>query len=94
MVEGIAAEWDRGDRIFVLIGRQPRSRVPVTSSIAPWAILLLVASVIGVLARRLHVPYSVGLGVTEVLRPYRNLMVPRCGIEPPTRGFSVRTRWF
>ena len=47
-------------------GRQPRSCVPVTSSIAPWAVLLLVASVVGVLARRLHVPYSVGLVVAGI----------------------------
>jgi monovalent cation:H+ antiporter, CPA1 family len=38
----------------------------VTSSIAPWAVLLLVASVVGVLARRLHVPYSVGLVVAGI----------------------------
>lgn len=38
----------------------------MTSSIAPWAILLLIASVVGVLARRLHVPYSVGLVVAGI----------------------------
>jgi CPA1 family monovalent cation:H+ antiporter len=38
----------------------------VTSSIAPWAVLLLVAAVVGVLARRLHVPYSVGLVVAGI----------------------------
>lgn len=38
----------------------------MTSSIAPWAALLLVASVVGVLARRLHVPYSVGLVVSGI----------------------------
>jgi CPA1 family monovalent cation:H+ antiporter len=38
----------------------------VTSSIAPWTVLLLVASVVGVLARRLHVPYSVGLVVAGI----------------------------
>ena len=38
----------------------------MTSSIAPWALLLLVASVVGVFARRLHVPYSVGLVVAGV----------------------------
>jgi monovalent cation:H+ antiporter, CPA1 family len=38
----------------------------VTSSIAPWAALLLVASVVGVVARRLHVPYSVGLVVAGI----------------------------
>lgn len=38
----------------------------MTSSIAPWAVLLLVASVVGVLARRLHVPYSVGLVVAGI----------------------------
>jgi monovalent cation:H+ antiporter, CPA1 family len=38
----------------------------VTSSIAPWAFLLLVASVVGVLARRLHVPYSIGLVVAGI----------------------------
>ncbi len=45
----------------------------MTSSIAPWAILLLVASVVGVLARRLHVPYSVGLvlaGIGLALLPW------------------------
>jgi CPA1 family monovalent cation:H+ antiporter len=38
----------------------------VTSSIAPWTVLLLIASVVGVLARRLHVPYSVGLVVAGI----------------------------
>jgi CPA1 family monovalent cation:H+ antiporter len=38
----------------------------VTSSVAPWAVLLLVASVVGVFARRLHVPYSVGLVVAGI----------------------------
>ena len=38
----------------------------MTNSIAPWTILLLVASVVGVLARRLHVPYSVGLVITGI----------------------------
>jgi CPA1 family monovalent cation:H+ antiporter len=38
----------------------------VTSSIAPWAVLLLVATMVGVLARRLHVPYSVGLVVAGI----------------------------
>lgn len=45
----------------------------MTSSIAPWAVLLLVASVVGVLARRLHVPYSVGLvvgGIGLALLPW------------------------
>jgi CPA1 family monovalent cation:H+ antiporter len=45
----------------------------VTSSIAPWAVLLLVASVVGVFARRLHVPYSVGLvvaGIALALLPW------------------------
>jgi hypothetical protein len=32
------------------------------------------------------------LRVTEVLRPYMVQMVARGGIEPPTRGFSVRDR--
>jgi monovalent cation:H+ antiporter, CPA1 family len=47
--------------------------VIVTSSIAPWAVLLLVASVVGVFARRLHVPYSVGLvvaGIALALLPW------------------------
>jgi monovalent cation:H+ antiporter, CPA1 family len=35
-------------------------------SIAPWTVLLLIASVVGVLARRLHVPYSVGLVVAGI----------------------------
>lgn len=38
----------------------------MTSGIAPWAVLLLVASVVGVLARRLHVPYSIGLVVAGI----------------------------
>lgn len=38
----------------------------VTSSIAPLAVLLLIASVVGVLARRLHVPYSIGLVVAGI----------------------------
>ena len=38
----------------------------MTSSIAPWAVLLLIASVVGVVARRLHVPYSVGLVVAGI----------------------------
>jgi CPA1 family monovalent cation:H+ antiporter len=45
----------------------------MTGSVAPWAILLLIASVVGVLARRLHVPYSVGLvgaGVGMALLPW------------------------
>ena len=45
----------------------------MTSSVAPWAVLLLVASVVGVFARRLHVPYSVGLviaGIGMALLPW------------------------
>ena len=38
----------------------------MTSSIATWTTLLLIASVVGVFARRLHVPYSVGLVVTGI----------------------------
>ena len=38
----------------------------MTSGIAPWAVLLLVAAVVGVVARRLHVPYSVGLVVAGI----------------------------
>lgn len=38
----------------------------MTSSVAPWTVLLLIASVVGVLARRLHVPYSVGLVVAGI----------------------------
>ncbi len=38
----------------------------MTSSIAPWAILLLIAAVVGVCARRLKVPYSVGLVVAGI----------------------------
>lgn len=38
----------------------------MTGSIAPWAVLLLIAAVVGVLARRLHVPYSVGLVVAGI----------------------------
>lgn len=36
------------------------------SSIAPWTVLLLIAAVVGVFARRLHVPYSVGLVVAGI----------------------------
>jgi CPA1 family monovalent cation:H+ antiporter len=39
----------------------------VTSSAAPWVLLLLVASVVGVFARRSHVPYSVGLVVAGIV---------------------------
>lgn len=45
----------------------------MTSHIAPWAVLLLVASIVGVLARRSHVPYSVGLvvgGIGLALLPW------------------------
>jgi len=45
----------------------------VSSTIAPWAVLLLAASVVGVFARRLHVPYSVGLvlaGIGMALLPW------------------------
>ena len=38
----------------------------VTSGITPWAVLLLIAAVVGVIARRAHVPYSVGLVVAGV----------------------------
>jgi CPA1 family monovalent cation:H+ antiporter len=38
----------------------------MTSGIAPWAVLLLIAAVVGVLARRVHVPYSVGLVITGI----------------------------
>jgi monovalent cation:H+ antiporter, CPA1 family len=38
----------------------------VTGSIAPWAVLLLIAALVGVLARRLRVPYSVGLVVAGI----------------------------
>jgi monovalent cation:H+ antiporter, CPA1 family len=38
----------------------------MTSGIAPWAVLLLIAAVVGVVARRLHVPYSVGLVVAGI----------------------------
>jgi CPA1 family monovalent cation:H+ antiporter len=40
--------------------------VIVTSGIAPWAVLLLVAAVVGVFARRLNVPYSIGLVVAGI----------------------------
>jgi monovalent cation:H+ antiporter, CPA1 family len=46
----------------------------VTSGIAPWAVLLLIAAVVGVIARRLHLPYSVGLviaGIGLALLPWR-----------------------
>ena len=38
----------------------------MTSGIAPWALLLLTAAVVGVVARRLHVPYSVGLVIAGI----------------------------
>jgi CPA1 family monovalent cation:H+ antiporter len=38
----------------------------VTSSIAPWVVLLLVAALVGVFARRLNVPYSIGLVVAGI----------------------------
>jgi monovalent cation:H+ antiporter, CPA1 family len=50
----------------------------VTSSIAPWTVLLLIASVVGVLARRLHVPYSVGLvvaGIGLALLPWHSPVI-------------------
>ncbi len=43
-----------------------RGAVIMTGSVAPWAVLLLVATLVGVFARRLHVPYSVGLVVAGV----------------------------
>lgn len=63
----------------------------MTSSIAPWAVLLLVASVVGVVARRLHVPYSVGLvvaGIGLALLPWHpSVILSRelvyTGILPP-----------
>jgi CPA1 family monovalent cation:H+ antiporter len=63
----------------------------VTGSIAPWAVLLLVASVVGVVARRLHVPYSVGLvvaGIGLALLPWHpSVVLSRelvyTGILPP-----------
>jgi Na+:H+ antiporter len=50
----------------------------VTSTAAPWAALLLVAIIVGMLARRLHVPYSVGLvvaGVGLALLPWHPTIV-------------------
>ena len=38
----------------------------MTSEIVPWTALLLIAAVVGVLARRLHVPYSIGLVVAGI----------------------------
>jgi monovalent cation:H+ antiporter, CPA1 family len=38
----------------------------MTSGIAPWVVLLLIAAVVSVFARRLHVPYSVGLVVAGI----------------------------
>src|SRR5258708_4912941 len=63
----------------------------MTSSIEPWAFLLLVASVGGVIARRLHVPYSVGLviaGIGLALLPWHpSVVLSRelvyTGILPP-----------
>jgi monovalent cation:H+ antiporter, CPA1 family len=36
------------------------------SGTAPWVVLLLIAAVVGIVARRLHVPYSVGLVVAGI----------------------------
>jgi CPA1 family monovalent cation:H+ antiporter len=63
----------------------------MTSSIEPWAFLLLIASVVGVVARRLHVPYSVGLvvaGIGLALLPWHpSVVLSRelvyTGILPP-----------
>lgn len=63
----------------------------MTGSIAPWAVLLLIAAVVGVLARRLHVPYSVGLvlaGIGLAVLPWHpTLALSRelvyTGILPP-----------
>ena len=63
----------------------------MTSNIAPWAVLLLIACAVGVLARRLHVPYSVGLviaGIGLALLPWHpTLTLSRelvyTGILPP-----------
>ena len=38
----------------------------MTSEIVPWTVLLLIAAVVGVFARRLHVPYSIGLVVAGI----------------------------
>jgi monovalent cation:H+ antiporter, CPA1 family len=38
----------------------------VTSGVTPWIVLLLIAAVVGVLARRAHVPYSVGLVIAGI----------------------------
>ena len=54
--EGLAPRW----------GAVRRGVTLVTSSMAPWAVLLLVAAIVGVFARRLHVPYSVGLVVAGI----------------------------
>ena len=46
----------------------------MTEHLAPWAFLLLVAALVGIVARRLNVPYSVGLvvaGIALALLPWR-----------------------
>ena len=74
----------------------------VTSSIEPWAVLLLVASFVGVVARRLHVPYSVGLviaGIGLALLPWHpSVVLSRelvyTGILPPLIfEASFELRW-
>ncbi len=43
-----------------------RALVAMGGNIAQWAVLLLIASIVGVFARRLHVPYSVGLVIAGI----------------------------
>ena len=72
-------------------GRPAGRRSVMTSGFEPWAVLLLVASVVGVVARRLHVPYSVGLviaGIGMALLPWHpSVVLSRelvySGILPP-----------
>lgn len=74
----------------------------MTSGIAPWAVLLLIAAVVGVFARRLHVPYSVGLviaGIGLALLPWHpSISLSRelvySGILPPLIfEASYELRW-
>lgn len=75
----------------MLSSRYDRSGVIVTSGIAPWIVLLLVAAVVGVIAHRLRVPYSVGLvvaGIGLALLPWHppitlNRELIYTGVLPP-----------
>ena len=74
----------------------------MTSSIAPWTVLLLVAAFVGVFARRLNVPYSVGLvvaGIGMTLLPWHPTVtlsreLVYTGILPPLIfEAAIELRW-